>query len=448
MKRMSTVVPTLLAMLGLASVPLSAQEAATERFDAQALADRVQKDVAGLRGLPFKRPVKAETQTADAFGKYLDEQMDQSVPSSVAAHYGAIVRKLGLYRGPEIQNGPALMKSIAASQAAAYYDPTRETFYVLVSNIPEMFMGTLFAHELYHGLQDQHFEIDRYLGMGALNAEAKLSMDQQLARQAVVEGEATYMMSLWMMQRMTGQAPTRELMANLVRMQSSMDMKTLAATVKQSKVAELMGPDMEDALAASKEIPPFIMEMMMGAYMKGLNFIFEVQEGGWDEVAKLYTEYPPASMEQILHPEKWFAREEPVQFTWPSFERNKVFEDWDLLEQNTLGELMWRLIFAEHGMSAGARSIASGWNGDRYAVLRNAGNGEMLLLLRTSWDTNDEARQFAESYEKLLEVKYAQEPQATRVTRKGKDVFIIEGGTASSLDAMEKFVRKANRSRS
>lgn len=78
-----------------------------------------------------------------------------------------------------------------------------------------------------------------------------------------------------------------------------------------------------------------------------------------------------------------------------------------MLEQNVIGELQWRIIFAEHGLVAESESAAAGWNGDRWAALRDPGTGALPLLLRSTWDTEKDATEFAAANERLLGVKYA-----------------------------------------
>jgi len=226
-------------------------------------------------------------------------------------------------------------------------------------------------------------------------------------------------------------------------MQSQLDVNALKASVQQAGVASMLGDDFSAALESADDIPAFIIETLVGAYLKGLAFVFAVEERGWSEVEKLYTEYPPQSTEQILHPEKWFARETPVRFEWPSLETHDLFAGWDVLEQNVVGEMQWRVIFAEHGLAAESQVAAAGWNGDRWAVLRNAETGALLLQLRTTWDTEQDAIEFAEAYERLLDVKYADREEPTRVVRNGKDVLIVEGGDAASLDAYVDFLAAA-----
>ena len=65
----------------------------------------------------------------------------------------------------------------------------------------------------------------------------------------------------------------------------------------------------------------------------------------------------------------------------------------------------------------------------------------MLLLLRTRWDNEQEAREFADAYRTLLVFKYADAPAPTRVVQKGVDVFIVEGGDEARIDKLMKVVK-------
>ncbi|MEO8314307.1 MAG: hypothetical protein ABI645_05875, partial [Pseudomonadota bacterium] len=68
------------------------------------IATRIQKEVVQLRGLPFKKPVPMETQTAEGLGQRMDKELAEAVPTVMAEHFDKIVRRLGLYRGPEIKD--------------------------------------------------------------------------------------------------------------------------------------------------------------------------------------------------------------------------------------------------------------------------------------------------------------------------------------------------------
>jgi hypothetical protein len=439
--------------LGLAAVLLGAlsahaQEAASPApADPQVVVDGIAMDVAQIRGLPFKQPVPVARQSTADFGQYVSRRIDETVPENLRRHYGKIVRTLGLYRGPPIDDFRGMMTAVMASQVGAYYDPDKQRFYVVMSGMPEMAQGALYSHELYHALQDQYFDLARYLEMRTVRSARSISGDARVARQAVVEGEATYLMSLWLVQKMAHTVPPRDVMAKVVAVQANMNMDQLREVLKQPQVAQFAGKEMQAALESTRDIPPFILDSMMGVYLKGLGFVFAVQEQGWPAVEKLYTEYPPQSTEQILHPEKWLAREAPVAFEWPKFDKVPALKGWELLDQDVLGEFQWRTIFKVNGLETEAESAAAGWGGDRYAVFKRQDGEATLLLLRTSWDTEADAKKFVDAYRRVLAVKYAEAPVPTRVVRNGLDVFVAEGGDEAGIDSLLKVVRQAKKKR-
>jgi hypothetical protein len=92
-------------------------------------------------------------------------------------------------------------------------------------------MKVLYTHEIYHGLQDQYFGLQKYLPMKGWTGP-ELNGDQAMARQSVVEGEATYVMSMYMIKTMARQEPTRQMMAPAIQMQSQMDLASIKAMMK------------------------------------------------------------------------------------------------------------------------------------------------------------------------------------------------------------------------
>lgn len=405
--------------------------------------DSIQVEIEKIRGAKFKHSVKVAHQSLEDFGKYLDKMLDKQFSENMDKNYGKVVRKLGLYRGPEIKDFKSLAKTVMQSQAAAYYDPASNTFYVVMQDLPKSTLGSIYAHELYHGFQDQYHNLDEYLlspGQGRLND------DEVLARQAVVEGEATYLMMLWTLKTQFGSIPAPGMLDMAIKMQAELDVKTMLQMLKSSVVPLAQSGNMEKAIKAMDDIPPFMIETMVGTYLKGMGFVFEIQKQGWQKVSELYKN-PPVSSEQILHPEKWLTNEFPFKFEWPSFAQ-KLFSDWKLLESNTVGEIQWRIIFSEHGMSEDGLTAAEGWNGDSFAVFEHKKNSELLLLICSSWDTEKEAKEFKAAYEKLLIVKYPEGNETIKIQSNANDILIIEGGNKNNIAMLLEFMQQAKKTKS
>jgi hypothetical protein len=143
-------------------------------FGVQASADSIASEVATLRGLPLKRRIPVKRATSAEFANFIDRQLrSQALP----AEYGDIIRMLGLYRGPRIEDPNAIVRSVLESVAGGYYDVERKQI-ALLRDFPDARRKAALAHEMYHALQDQYFDIAKYYA-GARNA------DEQLARRAV-----------------------------------------------------------------------------------------------------------------------------------------------------------------------------------------------------------------------------------------------------------------------
>lgn len=318
-----------------------------------------------------------------------------------------------------------MAKMVMQTQAGAYYDPETETFYVVMPDLPEQALDSVYSHELYHGFQDQHFGLNSYLM--DLVKEGQLNDDQIMARQAIVEGEATYMMTLWTTKAMMGSLPPTQMLKMVIDMQADLSTQQLLEMTKLALQTNISaGGSAQTMVDAVNNIPGFIIDSMVGAYMKGMRFVFEVHQDDWSNVNALY-ENPPVSTEQILHPEKWISGEEPYQYTWPDFSNEKSTRNWALLEQNTLGEMQWRSVFTEYGMVGVSTAAAAGWDGDSYSIIENPEDNNIVLMLATSWDTEDEATEFKNAYSILSALKLKDYGDSCRhLQQKAKDVLIME----------------------
>ena len=66
--------------------------------------DSIQIEIEKIRGAKFKHVVKVANQSLEDFGKYIDKMLDKQFSESHGKNYGKVVKKLGLYRGPDIKD--------------------------------------------------------------------------------------------------------------------------------------------------------------------------------------------------------------------------------------------------------------------------------------------------------------------------------------------------------
>ncbi len=108
-------------------------------------------------------------------------------------------------------------------------------------------------------------------------------------------------------------------------------------------------------------------------YLFGYNLAIDVFNRTGDTVSMI--ENPPETMEQVMHPEKYFSRE--------GFEKISIGED-----QNRLGELFILFFLGAHVTDSIALVAAEGWNGDAYLL------NETGWIWRISFDTEKDAVEF------------------------------------------------------
>ncbi len=108
--------------------------------------------------------------------------------------------------------------------------------------------------------------------------------------------------------------------------------------------------------------------------------------GGFPLVDTVFA-HPPRSTEQILHPAKYLAGDQPRPVASP-----KAPAGYTVVTSDTLGELDTRTLLGRCMDAAVAERAAEGWGGDRYAVFTNA-RRELAMAWVSAWDTEDDARE-------------------------------------------------------
>ena len=234
----------------------------------------VLKETSELRQLPILHPVKSDTQTRADIERFLIKNMDEdSTPAEMHATEVSL-KKLGLVP-PEFQFRPFIIK-LLTEQVAGYYDPKQQEFF-LADWIDLDGQKPVMAHELTHALQDQHFNLRRF------EKWPKGDSDAELAAHALIEGDASLAMSVYV-----ARSPLR-IIALMKSMGSS-----------QSATEEI------------DRAPRALRESLLFPYEVGMQWVTQLyKRSGWPLVSKAFAELPQ-STEQIMHVDKYFAREAPV----------------------------------------------------------------------------------------------------------------------------------------
>lgn len=369
-----------------------------------------------VRGLTFQAPVAVEVESRQTITQRFLSDFDEEALEHARLAYVA----LGLL-DPELDLR-GLLARVLGEQVVGYYDTKQDRLV-----IREDVMGWLsrrsgrtgaldarrrdahlvILHELVHALQDQHFDLD------ALESD-DLASDVGLARRSLVEGDATLAILAYSLELV------RRPLSSVTQSRTGLD-RLLA-------LAEEAGdPEGDDQALA--EAPPIIRGALLAPYVDGTRFAGHLHgRHGWRGIDEGFAR-PPASMEQVLHPDAYERREGPDRVEVPILE---ALTDAGLrrLDDDTLGELELSYFFGLGLPEADRdREAAAGWGGDRLAVYRpREDGGRPVAVWFTAWDSEAEAVEAALAATQALQASPtpgASDGSDQRVRRRGRAVLIL-----------------------
>jgi hypothetical protein len=374
-----------------ASAPTAAPPSPAPSEDAEATYRRINAEVQAIRGLDEKSQVDPQIVSPDGLNDVINGSFDHDYPPDQVALDERLYRRLGLLEGD--QSLGDVFVDLLESQVAGLYDPLTKSLYVLskeggVGPVEQVF----YSHEYDHALQDQHFDLTALLE--GLDGES----DQQLARQAVVEGDAYVLMTRWLTEYL--------------------DPAGLAEVIAASTDPE--------ALEALADIPPIVQAQILFAATQGTQWAISQQlAGGWEAIDAAFAD-PPSSTEQIIHPEKWASREPPVDVALPDDLEDRLGAGWQVALEDTFGEYQTGVWLGDDGAQA-----AAGWGGDRMVMVEGP-DSTWGIGWQTTWDTVADADEFTDAAQTV--VSGLSDP-ARIVAPGGKDVTVL---IASDDDALLK----------
>lgn len=396
---------------GEGAVRSSGQDTALSR-----LATELLPEVEESSRIRAVHPLALASSSEEKLEGFLSSALAEQLPDEKADAVAAAYIRLGLLPDT-IRLGP-LFRSLLLEQVVGYYDPRRDTLYV-VEGVPAGTLEPILVHEMVHALQDQHTDLD------SLTRSAAEQNDRATAAQAALEGHATYVMMEWMLSRQMGAPVDLTAMPELGDLLGGLDPALLAGT-----------PVLQDA-------PRIIRESLIFPYIGGLVFLQRVWSA--DGARRLpFGDDLPESTEQVLHPDRYLGdRDRPSEVNFVEAPP----APWSEVHSDGLGELETRVFLEEHlGEPGRAATAAAGWDGDSYRLLR--AGGREVLIWASVWDSERDAAEFEDAVREAFEARYASQARGRQVTLErtqveGRPVVIVvdapEGLDPGSLEPALRF---------
>ena len=344
-------------------------------------------------GLPFKTPPKVETRSKEQVREFVTKQFTDSLAMHDIAGQEAAYKGLGMI--PDTLKLQPFLTSLLEEQIVGFYDPHTKVLYV-VDGAPKDMAAITITHELVHALQDQYISLDSVQKIRDDN-------DRLSAAQSVFEGQAVY-------EQISIMLGGSNIAINLPG--------------GWDRIREMIQEN-KSSMPVFAAAPKVIQETLIFPYLSGAEFYRNFKERKPGTI--IYTDMP-VSTEQIIHPAAFFVnRDNPTNVGLGTLSNaTKVYE-------NDLGEFETRLfLYQQLNDQNEAVRGATGWDGDRYAVV-NTPQGQGIVWLSV-WDSPVDAGEFFHLTGQAVEKRYSTKAAAgsTELIKK-----YSAGGRAVQLSTME-----------
>ncbi|MCZ2149891.1 MAG: ImmA/IrrE family metallo-endopeptidase [Bryobacterales bacterium] len=365
---MPRLTPILIALLlWLASASAQEQTAKPELFQEM---DEILAELAKFTGWKAPKKVDSDTITKDGLKQFLEDRMKEIVKPEELHAEELSLKKLGLV--PKSFDLRKTTVDLLTEQAAAFYDYRKKKLFVLDTNAT-LTQKPVLVHELAHALADTQINLEKYIFKGK-------SDDSSLARQAVMEGQATWLMSEYIMSRMGG---------------------SLTKSPEMADVMSRMAGNSSGAFPVFDSVPLYLRESLLFPYTKGFTFQQAVIQKLGKEGFLAVFKNPPLSSQQIIHPEKYFDKVQPTKPPLPKASTR----GYTGVVEGTAGEFDHEILFRQYGGEADAK-LARKWRGAEFRIFEDKKDrSKSVLLYASDWQDEKAARDVFRLYKKVLQGK-------------------------------------------
>jgi hypothetical protein len=331
--------------------------------------------IARDRGHPFAAAVRVASLPDDDFTARVLGQQDRS---ALAAE-GQLLKLEGLI--PLDDDYAETESTFIATHTAAQYEPENHEV-VVRRQQPDLALEGTLVHELTHALDDQLFGLSRPQYGRDTGSEIRFGF------QCLTEGDAMRVADDWVHQLTPGE---RQIYDTDGGRQPDSTGLGHASTDPKAGV---------DAVAAKYDWGEPLVE-------------HEVAVGGNAEVDRDFVD-PPTTSEQVMHPDKYTAREPAAHLDLPEVGGT-------ITGQGVTGELTTRDLLAVVADPVVAADAAAGWGADRWATwVQSQGSGPAETCLRDDYvmDTPADVGPLASAYRQWADAapgRQVTQPDPSRV---------------------------------
>lgn len=321
--------------------------------------------LAAVRGLALRGPLPRVSVSREQVREQLLAALHRERAAEELRYEGELYRRLGWL--PDGFDYERVVVDLLEEQLGGFYSFEEGRLYLVQGASPSM-VALVLSHELVHALQFQNFRLADLLRHRTGDG------DRELAARSILEGDAMLTSTL-----------ERLYAAHLASMNGAQRRRTALPSA-----ADL--PPMPRLRAA----PRALQEFLLFPYLAGANLCGLAWRARGFRAVDVLLQRPPASTEQLLHPERLTAQDLPME----------VSERYAMLgmrraHHDVLGELGLRL-YLEGLPEAEVQRAAAGWGGDRAMLFLPDGDDALsgsAVVWRILFDNGEAGRREQEAVE-------------------------------------------------
>ena len=359
--------------------------------------DRIFTFAAEDTGMPKHAVVKRRLVSKADVEKYARGALAKEEFTQRFAQEELSMKKLGFL--PRDFNLKEFLVKSTGQQIAGYYDDETKTI-SLLNWVPPDRQEPILAHELTHALQDQNYDLRKWMkaalkpaGNGSKSGESD-DDDGATARKAVVEGQAMVVYVDYLL------APMGR---NLV------DTPDLIYSMEEPAVKAVADSQM------LHDAPMILRESGSFAYNEGLIFEGELlHKGGKNMAFAGAFARPPRNSHEVLQPQAYINGEKLPPTGVPDL-KQLLGGQYEVYDSGGIGQLDVRAYLKQYGDRKNADEVSSAWLGGAYVTYHRkdkpAGDGsattaDLALLYISRWKTPQAAERFARFYASAVALRY------------------------------------------
>jgi hypothetical protein len=369
------------------------------------------QDLHDITGFKIKHRVPAEIITRDKVKDFLEQRLKEASSPEEIRVEELTLKKFGLV--PQDFDLEKNTVDLLTEQAAAFYDFHRKRMFI-TDWTPSATREPALVHELGHALADQNVNLEKFIKQG------EKSDDGSLARLAVMEGQAQWLMGEYLA-RKAGQS-----------LATSPAMLDNMAHATESGASEFPVYDSE---------PLYLRRTLVFPYSEGLLFQNAVYQRLKQKAFEGVFRRPPLSTQQILHPDTYFSGLEPTRPALPQLPDGHGYKR---IAEGTMGELDHAVLLEQYAGSDESKAVAPHWRGGAYALMERRSPERVVLLYAVEWDDAASAGRYFGLYRKALEKKWKhltiETEGDTAISGAGDDghfLVRVAGNVVTSLEGAE-----------